>query len=325
MTAPLFVVGSPRSGTTLLYSVLLTSGVFPLYMAESKILPSRRHYGPWGKSRSRGRFLEDFLGSRQFARSGLDRTSLLEEVAAASASYPDFLVNFMDAVARAQGCDRWVEKTPAHVHWVGELAGRLPDARFLHIVRDGRDVALSIRKAGWTPGWCLDPGTALVYAGLEWKRSVVSARTAERRLGPERFLQIRYEELVADREGVLEKLSEFAAVPLHLDAVESSDIGSLGRPNTVYGGADDPSGGIDRDAVARWRERLGPREAALLEAAIGETLADFGYSVRSGRDASVREKLHVRRVSAAHSTYRRLKHLPGLRRVGSSPLEVGLD
>jgi hypothetical protein len=272
--APVFVVGSSRSGTTLLYSILQASGRFALYEAETFLLergPAR--YGDLGRDRNFEAFLGGWLGSEQFRRSGLDPERFTEGARRQERSYAAILRYFMDSVADAQGRARWVEKTPSHVFHLAEVARGFSDARVIHLVRDGRDVALSKRKLGWTGVRGAAPLAQLVFAAKTWEAAVREGRRGGEALG-DRYLECRYEDLVGDPDAVLERLSAFLGIPLEREALEQSGVGALGRNNTVYG---DKSGGISGRAVARWRRDLSPREQAVLERAVGPTLRAFGY------------------------------------------------
>ncbi len=320
---PLFIVGSGRSGTTLLYHMLLVSGDFPIYRSETRILPARHHYGDFDDPASRERFLSDFLRSRQFARSGLTPEQVTE-AARDGGDYAGFLVEFMDRMATAQGKHRWVEKTPAHIEHMTRLAERLPASRFLHIVRDGRDVALSIRKLGWVPRLGGDPFRQLLWAGERWAYLLDIARRQARGF-PDRYLEIRYEDLILDPDRVLGEVAEFADVELDAEAVRDSELGSLGKPNTAFGEAASSS---PANAVYRWKKHPARIEIDRLTLALGPTLGRFGYEVPPtglggvGR-ASIRLSGWLFERAIRVKEWLRWKTPLG-RRTGS-PLEIGLD
>lgn len=316
-TAPVFVVGASRSGTTLVYSALLASGAFPVYEAETRLLnlcPAK--YGSLRREASFRRFLSDWLRSRQFARSGLGPAEFTRIAAAHRDSYVQLLEAFMTCVARQQGKRRWAEKTPGHLFAMPELARSFPDARFIHVLRDGRDVALSRRRLGWT-GRSRSPRSQLLSAALQWEIAVRTGRAHGRRL-EDRYAEVRYEDLVREPEGGFRQIADFACVPIDLGRLDASHLGALGSANTAFA---DPLKGVSRAAVGRWRRVLEPHEVELLETEVGETLRLLGYDVTAPLRPSLRGRLLRSWIRAKHFGRRRTP----LGRLAPTDLEVGLS
>lgn len=310
---PVFVVGCPRSGTSLVYHALLASGAFPEYLAESMVLACSRHYGSLRRKKNRRRFADDFVESKQFRESGLDPSVFREKVDDACRDYVDVLRLFMDDMTRAHGKDRWVEKTPAHVWHVATLMQRFPSAKFIHVVRDGRDVAVSMRQHEFTPAYGGDGLRQLLWAGRFWQMVVDHVSDHGSELGG-RLLSIRYEDVVEDMESSVDTLSEFAQVELSVDHVRSSDLGTLKRPNTSF---DDRTDGVTARPVGRWRDRLEPAERQALEWALWESLAEHGYPHSPSRPDA--PGLRVRAFAAVAPRLSRVK-----RRLASTGIFAGL-
>jgi len=271
---PIFVVGSSRSGTTFLASILASSHDFPLYKAETKLLSlCSRKYGPLQQKKSYQRFIKDWLRSSQFARSGLDAERFIREAEAHRDSYAAFLAFFMGSMARNQAKTRWLEKTPEHIFYIRDLSNALPNARFIHIIRDGRDVAISRRKVGWVGTRSQNERTQLLCAAIEWERAVKAGRRYGEELG-KRYLEINYEALVRDTERVLEVLNPFAGTQLTVRDLNESSIGSLRRSNSAFAAAEP---GVSNSAVERWREMLSEGDLYAINTVIGRTLTQFGY------------------------------------------------
>src|SRR5439155_5974632 len=104
--------------------------------------------------------------------------------------------------ARSQGKTRYGDKTPWFVLYLPLLSRMFPEARFLHLIRDGRDVALAIRDVDWGPS---DPPLIADF----WARRVRAGRKAGGRLEPGRYDELRYEDLLADPEGRTRDLCAF--------------------------------------------------------------------------------------------------------------------
>lgn len=288
--APVFVIGCPRSGTTLLYHMLVSGGAFANYRAEThlfdEILPA---VGPLHRRRSRERLLARWLASPRFAASGLDARDFAARVRAECRSAGDFLRLFLGAVARAQGVRRWAECTPAHALHLRDIRQAVPHAQFVHIIRDGRDVALSLARLGWVRPLPWDRARPVEVAAWTWEWHVHRARAAAASLGAA-YCEVRYEALVEQPATVLRELGGFLGERLELERIRAAGVGSVSRPNTAFG-SDAAS------PVGRWRHLLDEDQLAAVEAGIGRTLDGLGYETgtrprhRPGRRA--RKGLYV--------------------------------
>jgi hypothetical protein len=112
---------------------------------------------------------------------------------------------FYRLYARAQGKPRFGDKTPLYCEHIAPISRLLPEARFIHVIRDGRDVALSLRKTWFAPA--RDMATLARY----WCGLVHAARTAGS--GLPTYLEVRYEDLVCQPTRELERVCRFVALP----------------------------------------------------------------------------------------------------------------
>src|SRR5437588_4628119 len=111
--APVFVLGCVRSGTTLLYHMLLSSGGFAVYRAESNAINLLEpRFGDLSVKRNRERLLEAWLNSKLFWRSGLDAEVIKARILLECRNGGDFLCIVMGEIARSQGVERWADCTP---------------------------------------------------------------------------------------------------------------------------------------------------------------------------------------------------------------------
>lgn len=279
LDSPIFVVGTSRSGTTLLYNILLSSGEFPLYEAETKLLDECAiKYGNLKRERNYHRFMKDWGISKQFTRSGMEIGQFQEEARGYCNSYVEFLTFFMNSMAKKQGKKRWAEKTPSHIRHMRELSKAFNNARFIHIIRDGRDVALSRRKLGWIGIRSSDPLKRLLFSAIDWEITVRNGRRTGNKLG-HNYLEIRYEDLISNIEGVLTKINQFADVKIDRQKIKDISMGSLKKANTAFGEKMD---GISGKAMERWRKDLTEEELTCLNIAIGKSLRELGYNVPEG-------------------------------------------
>ena len=180
----------------------------------------------------------------------------------------------MREFAKAKGKSRWCEKTPAYVLHIESLAENFPDAKFIHIIRDGRDCAASCARR-----W----GTHPVGAADRWRNSVRAGRTAGRRI-EDRYTEVSYEAITADPGRELRRLCRF------LDVEFVPAVLSAGRVRPAMTGQDSET--IVRNSRDR-SEQLSPRIANRIERLIGRDLDDLGFRARfpeSSRDPGGIEK-----------------------------------
>src|SRR6202166_4910780 len=142
--APVFVLGCGRSGTTLLYHMLLSAGNFAVYRTESNVINLLEpRFGDLSIARNKRNLLEAWYDSRLYTLSGLDRDEIGKKVMADVNNGGDFLRVIMEEMARKQNVERWAECTPEHILHLPRIKETIPNALIIHIIRDGRDSALS--------------------------------------------------------------------------------------------------------------------------------------------------------------------------------------
>jgi hypothetical protein len=180
----------------------------------------------------------------------------------------------MGRIAEAQGKPRWAEKTPSHVYHMKEIKTRIPTAKFIHIVRDGRSVAASLRKIGWSSG-SSDSHAQLAWAAQSWAHAFAHGRRAGEDMAGD-YLEIRYEDIVTDLGGALGRINGFLGTSVTEEDVQRSAFGALGKANTAFG---DQKSGLHQDALTRWRTELTFEESRMLGALIGPTLEELGYEI----------------------------------------------
>ena len=173
--APVFIVGSARSGTTLLYDMLLSAGGFALYLGESSIFNLLApRFGNLAVLENRRRMLSVWLGSTLFRISGLKRTDVESKILDDCSNPGDFLRIVMDEMARQQGAQRWAGNAPEEILHLRQIKETVPDALVIHMIRDGRDVLtlakalypdFSLERSRDPRGGCPLPGSGLSKKG----------------------------------------------------------------------------------------------------------------------------------------------------------------
>lgn len=273
MRAPVFVLGSPRSGTTLLYHMLLSAGGFAVYRTESNVFNLLvPRFGDLSKLANKKKLMAAWLDSKLFSRSGLDRNDIEAKVLAECQSGGDFIKIVMGEIARSQGVDRWADCTPEHLLYLPEIKKALPDALVIHIIRDGRDVALSMEKQGWIRPFPWERNQRLLPPALYWEWMVNKGREYGPKIAPH-YMEVYFEDLIKEPRNVLARLGQFINHDLDYDRIQRVAIGSVREPNTSF---KEGSGEVF-NPVGRWKKALPEEDLARLECLVGSTLESLGY------------------------------------------------
>lgn len=279
--APVFVLGSVRSGTTLLYHMLLSAGGFAIYRTESNAINLLEpRFGDLSKLQNRKKLMKAWLDSKLFRVSGLDAPSIEKKVLAEVTNGGNFLRTVMEEIARKQGVERWADCTPDHLAYIDRIKQTVPNALIIHIIRDGRDVAMSMEKQKWIKPLPWDHHRPVIASAAYWDWIVKKGRREGPRYGRD-YCEVRFERLVQEPRRVLAALSEFIEHDLDYARIQANGIGSVSEPNTSF--ADSKF-----NPVGRWRGSLSETELAQLEGMIGETLQQLEYPLASDRTPNLR-------------------------------------
>jgi Sulfotransferase family len=291
-TAPVFVVGCPRSGTTYLYHVLLSAGNFAVYRAESQVFHMLEpRFGDLSVAGHRKNLLASWFQSRLFTATGLQREPLQERILRECHNGGDFLRIVMEETAQHQGVKRWAECTPDHVLYLPRIKQTIPEALVIHMIRDGRDVALSMEKQGWPRQLPWDRLSRRMAGGVYWEWMTREGQREGAQLGPD-YIEVRYEDLVGNPREVLHRLSSFISQELNYDEIQRVAIGSVKLPNTSF---TEEAGSASFAPIGRWKNFYSPEQLLRFEALVGTGLKQFGYAL-SGKDESASSGLNFFRA-----------------------------
>lgn len=275
-----FVVGAARSGTTLLQRMLdahpLLAVIDETYWVVRKF---RERTGLTRAGIVTPALVPLLLASPKFSRMGLTEGDLRRLLAQEQPlSYQRFVAQVFDLFAARRGKPLAGDKTPGYVRRIAQLHELWPRARFVHIIRDPRDVSLSMldwaageRTAGQYGTWEIDP---VVSTALYWRLSVAAGRDAGEALGPGVYQEVRYEDLVAAPDRELERISEFLRLP-YAEAMVRFHEGRTRPGHDAKTRWLAPTPGL-RD----WRAQLPSSDVERVEAAAGHVLQDAGYEPR---------------------------------------------
>lgn len=271
---PLFVLGVSRSGTTMLRVILDRSPGIAI-PDETFFVPqlAHRHGGVVDPDE----LLEDVRRLPRLAAWEVP----LEDIASRlrpGMTTGEALDAVFQAYAAKHGKPRWGDKTPMYMRHLGLIDRLFPEAQYVHLIRDGRDAALAfldMPEGVVTRTWA-HPRSPAGFA-CEWRTEVRRARGLGRRIGASRYHEIRYEELVADTEGVVRSICAFADLPFEpamLEFAGNVDVSAKPHHQRLL---QPPTRG-----VREWREQMSEGDVRAFEAVAGDLLSELGYEVRSG-------------------------------------------
>lgn len=266
---PFFIVGCPRSGTTLVRNLLRSHPDLTI-PAESHFMPSFfRAYGDPEDAREARRLAERILRTWWVQRW---RLKLEPQDLEGCRSYRELVGRLYEAVADREDALRWGDKTPGYARHLSTLTAIFPGAQFVHVVRDGRDVALSLLRTGLGP-------RSVYTAARCWKDHVVAARRDGAPLGSQQFKEVRYEDLAARPELTMRELCDFLEVPFDQGVLRPTPIDWRTSPSTFgprrAGHISDSE--LVRSNAGKWRQELPPREVEIFESVAGDVLEEYGY------------------------------------------------
>jgi len=279
-----FICGATRSGTTLM-RLMLDAHPDVAIPGETHFLP------PMIKASARlPRSADDLatmvIEAERWGDFHLDEGELRERFGSLDPlNCADAIRAFYRLYAEKQGKHRWGDKSPGYVRSMILLQNALPEARFVHMIRDGRDVAMSLVPREWGPK---------TFAGAAhlWRRRIQKAREQAPRLN--HYLEVHYEDLITDQEAVLRRVAEFielgwdpAMLAYHERAAErlaekardlptrKGTITAESRLESHKLASEPPRA----DRIARWKTMMDPADLAEYESIAGDALVAAGYEL----------------------------------------------
>jgi hypothetical protein len=281
---PFFIVGSARSGTTFLR---LTLNAHP----EVAVPPESRFITELheGDEVDVQRFMARLESHPRFSAWELPIDAVKRELHGHDRiPYATAIRATYNAYANHQDKSRWGDKTPRYILNIPELARLFPDSRFIHLIRDGRDVALSYADVPFGP-------KNVAKAAAIWATRVGAGIRDGRALEPGRYLEVMYTDLVEDNEAQIKDIAEFIGVdfdPAMLDP-DATRSGALPRAEKYNPNVTGPAIKRTRD----WQTDMPDSQVEVFEAIAGEVLGELGFERRfpnPSRSARLKAKAGLR-------------------------------
>lgn len=282
-----FIVGVARSGTTLLRFMLDQHPLLSI-LPETHFVPALVRRFPLQDPVSAKDFLTFVTSQFTWPDFGLPVDVLEQALHDSGARTPaDHLRAFYETYARQHGKPGWGDKTPPYVGHLASIAQLFPDARIIHLIRDGRAVAASRRHLDF------GPGSDVADQAADWVGKIRAARTQAARCA--HYLEVRYEDLVSAPEATLITICEYLQIDYVPDMLEYPS--SASRHLERFRDWRSPSGDllsaadyrrsihqrtlepIDTARISDWRNALTAAEIERFESVAGGLLAELGYSL----------------------------------------------
>ena len=274
--SPFFIMGSPRSGTTLAAQILDAHSRLAVYLEMNyypTFRPTAHLYGDLRRASNRRRFISDVVAHLGMQRTNPPGGAEIERALVAP-TFEGVLETILRLQALGRGKNRGGEKTPLHFMFLAEILSGFPDSPVLFLMRDPRDVVLSMRKA-WN--------ASIDEAARVWNQAFLTLTDT-----PSTAVHlVRYEELVHDPVGTSqamcralgeafepEMLESPARVPDHLQAIRHLDLTKL-------------SGPVVSSSVGSYKE-LSTDEIRAIETACALGMETMGYEFAAATPAIVR-------------------------------------
>lgn len=307
--SPIFIVGCPRSGTTLVRSILA---------AHSRIIiaPESHFLNYWVKQYAHLKldqthdfdtFWADFSRSQRFGYFDLDGPALKAAIQAeaqqrqAAISFKLIFHGLLDAYAQKMQKPRWGEKTPAHYESLDLLLDWFPDARIIWIIRDPRATVASLMKVDWASRYA--------HANAYYWRS--AAQQYPQWEKDKRVYLLRYEDLVQEPESSVAALCDFIGEAPEAAMIQNRSAKNV--PNPHSGGwakrhLEQTLKPIEAGMAEKWRSQLSPNQIAAIEEITRPEMERYGYGVL-GRSLTPQQRQYLHWVQRAERWQNRLNTL----------------
>lgn len=272
---PVIIGGCPRSGTTLLRTMLHCHPEIAIPRETRFVLESwlrRAKFGDLEEEANRHR-LASWIFKRkesQANRLGLGEKEAIERLVAAPPTLGSLLATCFVMYAERNGKPRWGDKRPMYAARMSAIWDLFPNAQFIHVVRDPRACVASVRKLGWYNG--------RIAPALElWERSIHTVNAWRPRLAADQLLEVKYEDLVTAPEATLTQVAAFAGLAADDEALKQMlqyHEFEETRSERYHANLSRP---LDPTRLSGWTETLTDAEIAFAEQAAGPLMLQWAY------------------------------------------------
>jgi len=275
--SPFFVIGSGRSGNTLLRGILVSHpkiAIPPESYVLGKVIKNFQAYSflPWNDIVKI--VVAEFEASSDFFTWGINLYPVYKKMYELKEERRT-LAKIIDEIychyghEKFPGFEIWGDKTPMntlHLEWIESV---FKNAKYIHMIRDGRDVVSSYLKMGQYK--------TVEEASERWKKSIRLARKFGKNKSKNEYIEIRYEKLVSNPSNEIKKICEFLNVDFHKDMLEHQKIASeLEDVKQIphYSNVKNP---INTDSIGKWKRNLSDEQRIKVEELLNDKLKELNY------------------------------------------------
>lgn len=290
---PFFIVGHPRSGTTLLRFMLAShprlfvpdeTGFIPFLVKKNQI------DAPLTLAQTE-KILQR-IGALNFLW-----RDCVKDIPAFYASLPEPRLNhLLDSIFRNHTADhpitRWGDKTPLYIQYIDLLNRIFPEAQFIHLIRDGRDAALSARKKWPENAAYMDS----YYLLKNWVRNIRTGLQAGQWLGEARYFELYYETLVQKPEETLRAMCTFLGEEFNPAMLNHTALARQIGPGPDH--HTEVLAPVSTASVGRWKAQMSPFEQKVADTVAGPTLTALGYALADQGPFTAREQAQYTYLAA---------------------------
>lgn len=310
LAPPVFIVGAPRSGTTLM-AVLLDRhsniAIGPETQFFTEFVPQN-----WmdRTPETHEQLVDSALAFKRIADFNFDRDQLLNHFKKYELTLPNVLRSIMEVHAIRNSKQRPGEKSPHHLQHVPTILNYFPDAKILCVLRDGRDVVRSLLETPWAiPN---NPRRLRLFC-IRWNDAAQQVITYRETLAPDQFLTVKFEDILRQPRPELEKISAFLGEKFEVTQLEPA------QPSNVIPGWEKQwkrkaSEMLDPGRIEAWRKSDDRKQIWVMNSMMGSMLERMGYTDTKLEECppNMRAKL----------LFQKLPYLPRMRKISAASLKV---
>ena len=288
--SPIFIIGSPRSGTTLLRFVI--SSHPRIYIPEETgFIPFLVHRNKLNEPLSKGEMIRVLERIADLNYLWQDAVSCADQIPVTGGKYR--LADILDTLYRQKikpyGSVRWGDKTPLYVRYMDTIMDLFPDAKFIHLIRDGRDATLSAqRKWGLKQHFYMDD----YYLLRNWVTNVTTGRKAGAVIDDRQYLEVFYEKFVKSPEDETIRICDFLSESYEPEMLQHSLLANqIGPGPNQHTEVLKP---ISTSSLYRWKTEMDLFTRKMADRVAGKLLTDLGYEKEELPDFTLAEIIRFR-------------------------------
>lgn len=274
---PIFVVGAQRSGTTM-FRLMLNAHPHICIPFESGFIPSfykrLSEYDDLSLKDNQARLIKD-IADYPLMKKGKLILDVGELLSFPISNYSDLVTAIFSTYAQSKGKERWGDKTPSYVTELDIIWKLFPGCKVIHLVRDGRDVALSMGAMDWG-------SKNIIRLAQEWVWKTTLGHKMGNLIG-DCFLEVRYEDLIMDTEITLKKVCSFLDEEYTPEMLDYHNSARDEMPSESIQYHKTSVSKPDESKVFGWKTRMSRSDRIIFEDIARKALTRFGYETENQR------------------------------------------